>query len=208
MKKWKAHAQVNGPEYTSIDNYEFDVPDYLYEEAMGLIKAGKCLSGTETEKKLEELADAALDFESMCPDFDEEEPDRDDFDTEEEYKEAVEEYEEEKESHYDDFFLEALSVYDPGEFLRFKDKIIGLKTGFAEGTNEWEGEYETSDWFMVNYRFSYKVDADGIITDVDEAYAETCVGEDVKASYWDETEPDYDRIFEQVLESIEDCEEE
>lgn len=199
MNKWKACIQVNGDDFTAFAIHEYEIPDELYNIAMELVDNNKPLLGTPIEKELEQLAEESFNIYSVIPEFWDDAPDPDDYEDEGEFEDALAEFEDDRDAYYEDFFIYATWIEDPGDYARFRNELIGI---FLEGelpmSNErrtLELEYEMSDGFNVSCSLDVIVDPQGRIVDVEKADAEAGVGETIKYSNSDEVLPDYRQIL-------------
>ncbi len=198
MKTWKAYFVVNGDGYSAYPQVDFEVDDELYAQIENAVKNMVPLCQCEFYKKLVQLAyDAHLDPHEYLPMLDDE-PDPDDYDEEDEYQEALEEYKEYLDELMDSVSFEGCTIEDPGDRLRFEQKIIG------QNFPEWAGlelvqEEFNDDMAVTRYTVWLKVDEDGFVTGIMDIRAEGMEREGLQFSSYHDVYPDYDQIYDSLM---------
>ncbi len=155
MKSWKAMVEIIGLYHddgaTFHPEIKFNVSEKLYKKIASAIKTGKKLYKCGFYEELVKRAEDAFDLEEYVIDeimFDKGKPVRDDFDNEEEYQEAVQEYEEALSQAIDTFTIDNVTIYDPTEEKKFKERYIGKilpeeeRDGDGAGSKEFEFKWE------------------------------------------------------------------
>ena len=117
---------------------------------------------------------------------------------EDEYQEALDEYNEYLDELMDSVSFEGCTIEDPGDRIRFEQKIIG------QNFPEWAGlelvqEEFNDDMAVTRYTVWLKVDEDGFVTGIMDIRAEGLEREGMQFSSYHDVYPDYDQIYDMLM---------
>ena len=202
MKTWKAYFVIFGDGYNAYPQVEFEIDDALYNRIQEAVNSLKPLKKCDFYQKLLDLADEApLDPHEYLPMLDDE-PERDEYDDDDEFQEAMEEYNEYVEDMMNEVSFEKCIIDDPGDRLRFEKKIIGVQFPAWAGQEWVQEEYEDDDC-VYKYTVYLSVDEDGVVNSVKSIEAEGLESEGLSSSSSSGVYPDYEFIYDMLMEEQE-----
>lgn len=209
MNNWKAYIRINGEDCSIFTAVDFGVEDSLYERIQNAIQSDKSLNCGELYEILYSKAEESFDLASYCGySFEEEKPNSEDYEDSDEYESDLAIWEEDcnPNSLWEDYCIDSIDIYDPGDEKRFKQSFIGKK--FFDGPGIHNMEFERNDIEIIaTYNFDVEVDNNSIIIDVRNFEGTAMESESVRSSSWGECYPDFDYLESEFEEYLEESEE-
>lgn len=197
MKDWKGYIKIDGDGESIIRCVEFKIPEKLYAKIQTAISKGIPLNECPFYGELMDRTEKAFDLGEYLGI---EKPVRADYDDKDDYEYDLEEYEEEIENMWEDYCLDSVTPDDPGDFERFKKKLIGKLAPAYKGKAE--EEFQIGPYDDTSYFATVCFDEDGRITDIVKVYGESLQGEGISSSSYGDCYPDYDFIESELKELL------